>query len=133
MDGSDAALRPQTETAPLDGPPIIRYLYSKGRLEARAAPVLKGRSSMEVMAKLRAAPATLSQLVPGVEAIKIDSAEVLTVDTPQQRMVLDLRSGRTLALNTANGDGAVDARARCEAELCATHLVDHYKRADQVI
>jgi hypothetical protein len=129
MDGSNKVIRPGADDAPVGGPPIIRFLWSRGRLQARSVPALKGRQSVDVLAELRAAPGMTSIIIPGFEAAKVESTEVLTVDTPGQRIILDLREGRMLSIDIATGDRAADARGVREAQLCAAHLVEYYARS----
>lgn len=131
MDGSKTAFRQESDSAPVGGPPIIRFLWSRGRLQARMVPGLRGRQSMDVMAELRAAPGITSVLVPGFEAVRADSGDVLSVDTPHQRVILDLREGRMLTIDTSTGDRAADARGVKEAQLCAAHLVEYYARVNR--
>ena len=131
MDGSKTAVQPEVGNVPVGGPPIIHFLWSRGRLRACSMPALKGRKSVDVLADLRAAPGVTSVIVPGCEAARMESADVLSVDAPGQRIVLDLREGRMLAIDTATGDRAADARGVREAQLCAAHLVEYYARADR--
>lgn len=131
MDGSKTAFRHELEDAPVGGPPIVRFLWSRGRMQARVVPEIKGRASMDVLAELRAAPGITSVLVPGFEAARVESADILTVDAPGQRIILDLREGRMLSIDIATGDRAADARGVKEAQLCAAHLVEYYARMDR--
>jgi hypothetical protein len=129
MDGSSNTPLPNSEVPPAGGPPIIRFLWSRGRLQYRSLPNICGWAAADLATELKAEGG--SPLLPGVTAVEIESPQVVMVDTATQRIVFDLRAGCSMTLNTVTADPMSDARAAREAQLCAAHLVDYHAREDQ--